>query len=160
IAPTGSRRKHKAARGESLVRVRIQLYHDVTRVHFIQGIAELLAPCLVDESVTPRVVEYANHHRNIVKHSLEQFLLPLYLALRPFALGHVPNGGGDEHAFFRAERTEANVNREFAAIFAQAKELQSNPHRTRGDVAKVTAAKVGVLAAKACGNEHLDLVTV
>ena len=54
------------------------------------------------------------------------------------------------------ERRQADLDRELAAVAAQAVELQPRAHRARARIGEVAAAVPAVGAAVALGHEHLD----
>ena len=74
------------------------------------------------------------------------------------AVGDVADGAGDQPPVIGLDRAQANLDREFAAVFAQAIELQAHAHRTHLGVGEVLAALLRMLAAKARRHQHLDRV--
>src|SRR5580698_2732696 len=75
------------------------------------------------------------------------------------AFGDVADGAGNERPVFRGQWAEADLDRELAAIFAQAKEFQADAHGTHMRLGKKVAAMARVLSAIAFWNQHLDRVS-
>ena len=75
--------------------------------------------------------------------------------LPPF--GDVANRGRDDVLVALADRTQADLDRELAAVLAPAKQVQSHAHGPHAHVARVAVAVRRVPRAKAFGQQHLDL---
>ena len=91
----------------------------------------------VSESLVHLKVEHAGDDLEVVLYSmvdlLEQYLLLLQrrakLGLDELSFRDVPDGRRYQHPLFGLDRTEADLDRELAAIAAQTEELQPGPHR-------------------------------
>src|SRR6266568_9018820 len=63
--------------------------------------------------------------------SFQLHILLLQRLLDPFPLGHVPNRAREEKPLFCFERTETDLNRKLASIFAQSAKLKPHAHDAR-----------------------------
>src|SRR5437879_2165024 len=72
-----------------------------------------------------------------------------------FAFGDVDDAGEHERSFVRLNRTEPNLDRHFAAVFAAAKKIAAGPHRTSGWMLEETLSVSGMSGAETFRNQHL-----
>ena len=76
--------------------------------------------------------------------------------LDALALGHIADGAGDKQTLLRLQRAQADLDRELAAVLAQAVQLQPSPHGAGTWFGKKIAPVVRVTGAEALGHQQLD----
>jgi len=76
--------------------------------------------------------------------------------LDALAVRDVPDRRGDEHTLFGVNRTEADLDRELAAVATQTEQLQSGAHRPYPRVGEEPSSMVAVSTPKALGHQGLD----
>ena len=79
--------------------------------------------------------------------------------VRLFALGDIANGAGNQNAFLGFQGAEADLPREFAAFFVEAKQVQSGAHGAGAGLGEEAATMGRMAPAKTLGNEHLNLLS-
>ena len=84
-----------------------------------------------------------------------QVLVPQHL-FDALALRHITNGAGDKQALLCLQRVQADLDRELAAVLAQAVQLQPSPHGAGAWFGKKIAPVVRVAGAEALGHQQLD----
>ncbi len=72
------------------------------------------------------------------------------------AFGDVADGGGDQRAVGGVQRAQADLDRELAAVAAQAVQLQARSHGAGPAVDEVAVPEVRVVSAEPFRYEHLD----
>src|SRR5579859_2482858 len=73
--------------------------------------------------------------------------------------GHIPNSPKDMRDAIEHQRFEADIDREFGAIFAQPKELQTNTHGSCAWGGEIAIPVQGMDVTKALRQEHLKGVS-
>ncbi len=71
------------------------------------------------------------------------------LVLRPFALGNIADGAGNQRPLLGFERAETDLRRKFGAVLALSAELQAGPHGTHPGLAEEACAMGRVPVAEA-----------
>ena len=79
--------------------------------------------------------------------------------VRLFALSDVANGAGNQNAFLGFQGTEADLHREFAAFFVEAKQVQSCAHGAGAGLGEEAATMGRMASSESLGNEHLNLLS-
>ena len=131
--------------------------------HTILALLEKLDRLRVGELIHLEV-EHAGDDLEVVLHSmvdlLEQNLL-LFQRRAKFGLDElsfrdVPDSRRYEHTLFGLNRTEADLDRELAAVAAQTEELQPGPHRPYPRIGEEPPSMANVSTPKALGHQCLD----
>src|SRR5882672_994956 len=88
-----------------------------------------------------------------------EFQLDIFLAQLVFAAlaaRYVADRAGDERGFAGVHGTETDLDRELAAIFAPAFEVQTDSHRPHARVRKIALAMTGMSSAERPRQQDLD----
>src|SRR6266478_3825101 len=81
---------------------------------------------LFDLQVDQSDLAFATHHNHAIGRALDH-LAESFLSSLSFS--NVDDAGQNESAFVRVDRIEADLDRDFAAVLAQTKEVTAHAHR-------------------------------
>src|SRR5258708_15781240 len=114
--------------------------------HLLAAIPEDLLGLRVHENDSAILAH--NHHR--IWRRLEK---APELLLGPLAVRDVANGTGHQRSFFGLQRAQADLDREFRAVLAEAEQLEPGAHRTDFGTGEEPCAMLRVLGLEPFGNE-------
>src|ERR1051326_8085640 len=114
--------------------------------NFFAGVTYQLAESSVDFEPTSIQCDQCFANGSVLKSARETLFTKLKSGFRLLALADFPNGAGHQRAFLSFERAQADLNREFVAIFVEAVELQTLSHRSDAGLSEESRPIFRVLA--------------
>ena len=124
----------------------------------LRRVAGEVAERRVDAHDAPDVVRQRHPDRRAVEGAAKELLGGGQLGQLRLAGADVADRAGDEHALVGLQRTEADLDRELAAVLAQPVELELATHRSRDGVADIALDVVAMLPAQPLGDQLGDVL--
>src|SRR6266436_2216557 len=127
--------------------------------HFDRLSEQLIAAVtegLFDLQVDQSDLAFATHHYHAVGRAFDD-LAESFLSSFPF--GDIDDAGQYESAFVRIDRIEADLDRHFAAVLVQTKEVTAHAHRAGRWSTKKILAVTRMSGAIAFGHQHLQTLS-